>query len=175
VQPVSPPLKSVNKWNPGDDFESNEADDVESRLIRERVRRSSPEKVSRQFRETHPTARRKEPMSRRYVGHLDVSVSTVQRWWAQYKAIRPEDLVRLKTLDKAQAHRVRSVHGHRHAAASEPKGLLILERRRRAVPATTSYIEPGALWQNGHVGSFNGHLRRSCSSKNPLTPSSRPR
>jgi hypothetical protein len=32
--------------------------------------------------------------------HLEVSVQTYQRWRSQYKAMRPEDVVRLKQLEK---------------------------------------------------------------------------
>ena len=32
--------------------------------------------------------------------HLEVSVQTYQRWRSQYKAMRPEDVVRLKALEK---------------------------------------------------------------------------
>ena len=32
--------------------------------------------------------------------HLEVSVQTYQRWRSQFKAMRPEDVVRLKALEK---------------------------------------------------------------------------
>jgi putative transposase len=35
--------------------------------------------------------------------HLEVSVQTYQRWRSQYKAMRPEDVVRLKALEKEDA------------------------------------------------------------------------
>jgi len=35
--------------------------------------------------------------------HLEVSVQTCQRWRSQFNATRPEDLVRLKQLDKENA------------------------------------------------------------------------
>jgi hypothetical protein len=35
--------------------------------------------------------------------HLEVSVQTYQRWRAQFKAMRPEDVVRLKALEKENA------------------------------------------------------------------------
>jgi hypothetical protein len=35
--------------------------------------------------------------------HLEVSVQTYQRWRSQYRAMRPEDLVRLKALEKENA------------------------------------------------------------------------
>lgn len=34
---------------------------------------------------------------------LEVSVQTYQRWRAQFKAMRPEDVVRLKALEKENA------------------------------------------------------------------------
>jgi hypothetical protein len=34
---------------------------------------------------------------------LEVSVQTYQRWRSQYRAMRPEDLVRLKALEKENA------------------------------------------------------------------------
>jgi hypothetical protein len=35
--------------------------------------------------------------------HLEVSVQTYQRWRSQYKAMRPEEVVRLKQLEKENA------------------------------------------------------------------------
>ena len=35
--------------------------------------------------------------------HLEVSIQTYQRWRSQYKAMRPEDVVRLKQLEKENA------------------------------------------------------------------------
>jgi transposase-like protein len=35
--------------------------------------------------------------------HLEVSVQTYQRWRVQYKAMRPEDVARLKQLEKENA------------------------------------------------------------------------
>src|SRR6266568_8358426 len=32
--------------------------------------------------------------------HLEISVQTYQRWRSQFKAMRPEDVVRLKVLEK---------------------------------------------------------------------------
>jgi putative transposase len=42
-------------------------------------------------------------------GHLEVSVQTFQRWRAQYKAMRPEDVVGLKALEKGNARLKRIV------------------------------------------------------------------
>lgn len=35
--------------------------------------------------------------------HLEISVQTYQRWRRQFKAMRPEDVVRLKALEKENA------------------------------------------------------------------------
>ena len=35
--------------------------------------------------------------------HLEISVPTYQRWRHQFKAMRPEDVVRLKALEKENA------------------------------------------------------------------------
>jgi len=35
--------------------------------------------------------------------HLEVSIQTYRRWRVQYKAMRPEDVVRLKQLEKENA------------------------------------------------------------------------
>jgi putative transposase len=41
--------------------------------------------------------------------HLEVLVQTYQRWRAQFKAMRPEDVVRLKALEKENARLKRIV------------------------------------------------------------------
>ena len=41
--------------------------------------------------------------------HLEVSIQTYQRWRTQYKAMRPEDVVRLKQLEKENARLKRMV------------------------------------------------------------------
>ena len=41
--------------------------------------------------------------------HLEVSVQTYQRWRSQFKAMRPEDVVRLKQLEKENARLKRIV------------------------------------------------------------------
>ena len=35
--------------------------------------------------------------------HLEISIQTYQRWRSQFKAMRPEDVVRLKQLEKENA------------------------------------------------------------------------
>jgi putative transposase len=41
--------------------------------------------------------------------HLEVSIRTCQRWRSQYRAMRPEDVVRLKQLEKENARLKRIV------------------------------------------------------------------
>jgi transposase-like protein len=41
--------------------------------------------------------------------HLEVSVQMYRRWRAQYRATRPEDVVRLKQLEKENARLKRTV------------------------------------------------------------------
>lgn len=41
--------------------------------------------------------------------HLEVSIQTYQRWRAQYRAMRPEEVVRLKQLEKENARLKRIV------------------------------------------------------------------
>ena len=41
--------------------------------------------------------------------HLEISVQTYQRWRSQFKAMRPEDVVRLKALEKENARLKRIV------------------------------------------------------------------
>src|SRR5258708_38593110 len=43
--------------------------------------------------------------------HLEVSVQTYQRWRVQYRAMRPEDVVRLKALEKENGRLKRIVGG----------------------------------------------------------------
>ena len=58
-------------------------------------RRHSPEQVVRKLADV--------------CRHLEVSIQTYQRWRAQYKAMRPEDVVRLKQLEKENARLKRIV------------------------------------------------------------------
>ena len=64
-------------------------------------RRHSPEQVVRKLREADKLlaeGAEVEDVCR----HLEVSIQTYQRWRAQYKAMRPEDVVRLKQLEKGK-------------------------------------------------------------------------
>jgi putative transposase len=47
--------------------------------------------------------------STRSAGTLEVSVQTYQRWRSQYRAMRPEEVVRLKALEKENARLKRIV------------------------------------------------------------------
>jgi putative transposase len=71
-------------------------------------RRHSPEQVVRKLREADKLLAEGagvEDVCR----HLEVSIQTYQRWRAQYKAMRPEDVVRLKQLEKENARLKRIV------------------------------------------------------------------
>jgi putative transposase len=71
-------------------------------------RRCSPEQVVRKPREAD-----KLPAEGAEVAdvcrHLEVSVRTYQRWRSQFNAMRPEDVVRLKQLQKENARLKRIV------------------------------------------------------------------
>ena len=63
--------------------------------------RHSPEQVVRKLREADKLlAEGAEVVD--VCRHLEVSIQTYQRWRAQYKAMRPEDVVRLKQLEKGK-------------------------------------------------------------------------
>jgi putative transposase len=65
-------------------------------------RRHSPEQVVRKLREADrllAEGAEVEDVCR----HLEVSIQTYQRWRAQYKAMRPDDVARLKQLEKENA------------------------------------------------------------------------
>jgi putative transposase len=65
-------------------------------------RRHSPEQVVRKLREADRLLAEGADVDG-VCRHLEVSVQTYQRWRAQYKAMRPEDVVRLKQLEKENA------------------------------------------------------------------------
>ncbi len=62
-------------------------------------KRHTPEQIVRKLREA----------DRLLCRHLEVSVQTYQRWRSQFKAMRPEDVVRLKALEKENARLKRIV------------------------------------------------------------------
>ena len=71
-------------------------------------KRHSPEQVVQKLREADKLlaeGAEVEDVCR----HLEISVQTYQRWRSQFKAMRPEDVVRLKALEKENARLKRIV------------------------------------------------------------------
>jgi transposase-like protein len=64
-----------------------------------KVERHSPEQIVRKLREADRLLAEGADVDG-VCRHLGVSVQTYQRWRAQYRAMRPEDVVRLKALEK---------------------------------------------------------------------------
>jgi putative transposase len=65
-------------------------------------RRHSPEQVVRKLREADRMLAEGADLAL-VCRQLEISVQTYQRWRVQYKAMRPEDVVRLKQLEKENA------------------------------------------------------------------------
>jgi hypothetical protein len=65
-------------------------------------RRHTPEQVVRKLREADRLLAEGADVDG-VCRHLEVSIQTYQRWRSQYKAMRPEDVVRLKQLEKENA------------------------------------------------------------------------
>ncbi len=65
-------------------------------------RRHTPEQIVRKLREADRLLAEGTDLQD-VCRHLEVSVQTYQRWRSQYKAMRPEDVVRLKQLEKENA------------------------------------------------------------------------
>ena len=65
-------------------------------------RRHTPEQVVRKLREADRLLAEGADLPL-VCRTLEVSVQTYQRWRVQYKAMRPEDVARLKTLEKENA------------------------------------------------------------------------
>jgi putative transposase len=65
-------------------------------------RRHSPEQVVRKLREADRLLAEGTDLQD-VCRHLEISIQTYQRWRVQYKAMRPEDVVRLKQLEKENA------------------------------------------------------------------------
>ena len=65
-------------------------------------RRHSPEQVVRKLREADRMLAEGADLAL-VCRQLEISVQTYQRWRLQYKAMRPEDVVRLKQLEKENA------------------------------------------------------------------------
>jgi len=71
-------------------------------------RRHSPEQVVRTLREAERLQAEGADVDA-VCRQLEVSVQTYQRWRSQFKAMRPEDVVRLKALEKENARLKRIV------------------------------------------------------------------
>jgi transposase-like protein len=65
-------------------------------------KRHTPEQVVRKLREADRLLAEGADLDA-VCRHLEVSVQTYQRWRSQYRAMRPEDVVRLKALEKENA------------------------------------------------------------------------
>ena len=65
-------------------------------------RRHTPEQVVRKLREADRLLAEGTDLQD-VCRHLEISIQTYQRWRSQYKAMRPEDVVRLKALEKENA------------------------------------------------------------------------
>jgi putative transposase len=71
-------------------------------------KRHSPEQVVRKLREADRLLAEGTDVDA-VCRHLEISVQTYQRWRAQYRAMRPEDVARLKALEKENARLKRIV------------------------------------------------------------------
>jgi putative transposase len=65
-------------------------------------RRHSPEQVVRKLREADRLLGEGADVDA-VCRRLEISIQTYQRWRSQYRAMRPEDVVRLKALEKENA------------------------------------------------------------------------
>jgi putative transposase len=65
-------------------------------------RRHTPEQIVRKLREADRLLAEGADLDA-VCRQLEVSVQTYQRWRSQFKAMRPEDVVRLKALEKENA------------------------------------------------------------------------
>ena len=65
-------------------------------------RRHTPEQVVRKLREADRLLAEGSDVDA-VCRQLEISVQTYQRWRSQYRAMRPEDVVRLKQLEKENA------------------------------------------------------------------------
>jgi putative transposase len=71
-------------------------------------KRHSPEQIVRKLREADRLLAEGSDLDA-VCRHLEVSVQTYQRWRSQFKAMRPEDVVRLKQLERENARLKRIV------------------------------------------------------------------
>jgi transposase-like protein len=65
-------------------------------------KRHTPEQIVRKLREADRLQAEGADLDA-VCRHLEISVQTYQRWRSQYRAMRPEDVVRLKALEKENA------------------------------------------------------------------------
>jgi transposase-like protein len=65
-------------------------------------RRHTPEQIVRKLREADRMLAEGADLAL-VCRQLEISVQTYQRWRVQYKAMRPEDVARLKSLEKENA------------------------------------------------------------------------
>ena len=65
-------------------------------------RRHTPEQIVRKLREADRLLAEGEDVAG-ICRHLEIATQTYQRWRVQYKAMRPEDVDRLKALEKENA------------------------------------------------------------------------
>jgi transposase-like protein len=75
---------------------------VGEEVILVKGRRHTPEQVVRKLREADRLLAEGSDVDA-VCRYLEISIQTYQRWRAQYKAMRPEDVVRLKQLEKENA------------------------------------------------------------------------
>ena len=71
-------------------------------------KRHTPEQIVRKLREAERLQAEGAEVDA-VCRHLEVSVQTFQRWRAQFKAMRPEDVARLKQLERENARLKRIV------------------------------------------------------------------
>jgi putative transposase len=71
-------------------------------VTRMKRRRHTPEQIVRKLREADRMLAEGADLAL-VCRQLEISVQTYQRWRVQYKAMRPEDVARLKLLEKENA------------------------------------------------------------------------
>ena len=71
-------------------------------------KRHTLEQIVRKLREAEPLQAEGADVDA-VCRHLEISVQTFQRWRAQYRAMRPEDVARLKQLERENARLKRIV------------------------------------------------------------------
>jgi putative transposase len=71
-------------------------------------KRHTPEQIVRKLREADRLQAEGADVDA-VCRHLEISVQTYQRWRSQFKAMRPEDVLRLKALEKENARLKRIV------------------------------------------------------------------